>query len=51
MDESWKLAKVIPVAGQAKGADTVIIVKSANAISFFNLDVQEILAKPLRKRL
>ncbi len=42
---------VIAVGGQGKGADTAIIVKSANSTSFFDLDVQEILAKPIRKRL
>lgn len=42
---------VIAVAGQGNGANTAIVIKSANTSSFFNLDVQEIIAKPIRKRL
>ena len=42
---------VIAVGGQGKGSDTAIIVKSANTTSFFDLDVQEILAKPIKKSL
>ena len=42
---------VIAVAGQGRGADTAIVIKSANTTSFFNLDVQEILAKPIQKRI
>lgn len=42
---------VIAVAGQGRGADTAIVIKSANTTSLFDLDVQEILAKPIRKRL
>lgn len=42
---------VIAVAGQGRGADTAIVIKSANTTRFFDLDVQEIIAKPIRKRL
>ena len=42
---------VIAIAGQGGGADTAIIIKSANANSFFDLDVQEIIAKPIKKSL
>ena len=42
---------VISVGGQGKGSDTAIIVRSANSTSFFDLDVQEILAKPIKKSL
>jgi len=42
---------VIAVAGQGRGADTAIVIKSANTTSFFDLDVQEIIAKPITKRL
>ena len=42
---------VIAVAGQGRGADTAIVIKSANTINFFDLDVQEIIAKPIRKTL
>jgi len=41
----------IAVAGQGRGADTAIVLKSANTTSFFDLDVQEIIAKPIRKAL
>ena len=42
---------VIAVAGQGRGADTAIVIKSANTTSLFDLDVHEILAKPIQKRL
>ncbi|MCS7119919.1 MAG: pyruvate kinase alpha/beta domain-containing protein [Nitrososphaerota archaeon] len=42
---------VIAVAGQGRGADTAVIVRSVNTTSFFDLDVQEIIAKPIRKLL
>lgn len=42
---------VIAVGGQGRGANTAIVVKSANTNSFFDLDVQEIIAKPIKKRL
>jgi len=42
---------VIAVAGQGRGADTAIVIKSANTTSFFDLDVQEIIAKPIQKRI
>jgi len=42
---------VIAVAGQGRWADTAIVVRSANSTSFFDLDVGEILAKPITKRV
>jgi len=42
---------VIAVAGQGRGSDTAIVIKSANTTSFFDLDVQEIIAKPIAKRI
>jgi hypothetical protein len=42
---------VIAVAGQGNGANTAIVIKSANSGNFFDLDVQEIIAKPIKKRL
>lgn len=42
---------VIAIGGQGKWADTAIVIKSANTTSFFDLDVQEIIAKPIKKRL
>ena len=42
---------VIAVAGQGGGADTAIVIKSANTTNFFDLDVQEIIAKPHKKTL
>jgi hypothetical protein len=42
---------IIAVAGQGRAANTAIVIKSANTINFFDLDVQEIIAKPIRKTL
>ncbi len=42
---------VIAVAGQGMWADTAVVIKSANTTSFFDLDVGEILAKPIMKRI
>jgi hypothetical protein len=42
---------VIAVGGQHNGANTAIVIKSANTNSFFDLDIQEIIAKPIRKIL
>lgn len=42
---------VIAVAGQHSGANTAIVIKSANANNLFDLDAQEIIAKPIRKAL
>ena len=42
---------VIAVGGQGRGADTAIVIKSANTTRFFDLDVQEIIAKTIKKRL
>jgi hypothetical protein len=41
-----ELEEVIAVAGTARGADTVCIIKSAASKRFFDLKVLEILAKP-----
>lgn len=38
--------EVIAVAGTARGADTVLVVKSATSKRFFDLKVLEVLAKP-----
>lgn len=40
---------VIAVAGQGRGANTAIVIKSANTINFFDLEVREIIAKPIKK--
>lgn len=42
---------VVAVGGQGRGSDTVIVIKSAGTSNFFDLDVQEILAKPIKKRI
>jgi len=42
---------IIAVAGQGRGVDTAIVIKSANSSSFFDLDVHEIIAKTINKRL
>ena len=42
---------VIAVGGQGRGANTAIVIQSANTTSLFDLDVQEIIAKPIKKRL
>ena len=42
---------VIAVGGQGRGADTAIVIKSANTTRFFDLDVQEIISKTITKRL
>jgi hypothetical protein len=38
--------QVIAIAGTGKGADTAVVLKSANAQTFFDLQVLEILCKP-----
>ena len=38
---------VLAVAGSDNGADTALIIKAANAQSFFDLRIQEIICKPL----
>jgi hypothetical protein len=43
--------RVIAIGGQGKWSDTAIVIKAANSTSFFNLDVEEILAKPISKRI
>jgi hypothetical protein len=40
--------EVVAVAGTAKGADTVAIIKSAASKRFLDLYVSQIVAKPLR---
>lgn len=42
---------VVAVAGQGRGANTAVVIKSANTSSLFDLDIQEIIAKPIKKRL
>lgn len=42
---------VVAIGGQGRGANTAIVIKSANTFSLFDLDVQEIIAKPIKKRL
>ena len=42
---------VIAVGGQGRWADTAIVLKSANSGSFFDLDIGEILSKPISKRI
>lgn len=42
---------MIAIGGQGRGADTAIVIKSAGTTNFFDLDVQEIIAKPIKKRL
>jgi hypothetical protein len=37
---------VIAIAGTNRGADTALIIKSANTSKFFNLKIREIIAKP-----
>lgn len=38
---------VVAFAGSSKGADTALLVKPANSSRFFELEVKEIIAKPL----
>jgi hypothetical protein len=38
--------QVIAIAGTGKGADTAVVLKPANAQTFFDLEVLEILCKP-----
>lgn len=38
--------EVIVIAGTANGADTALVVKPANAQTFFDLEIREILCKP-----
>ena len=40
--------EVVAVAGTAKGADTIAIIKSAASKRFLDLYVAQIVAKPLR---
>jgi hypothetical protein len=42
---------VIAIGGQSRGANTAIIIRATNSTTFFDLDVQEILAKPIKKTL
>lgn len=37
---------VIAVAGTGRGADTALVIRPANASSFFDLEIREIIAKP-----
>jgi len=38
--------KIIAIAGTSRGADTALVIKPANATDFFDLRVEEIIAKP-----
>ena len=38
--------EVIAIGGTGTGADTVLVIKPANASTFFNLEIREIIAKP-----
>ena len=42
---------VIAIGGQGRGANTALVIKATNSTTFFDLDVQEILAKPIKKML
>lgn len=37
---------IIAIAGTGRGADTALVIKPANASTFFNLKIKEIIAKP-----
>ena len=37
---------VIAVAGTGRGADTALVIKPANASTFFDLEIKEVIAKP-----
>jgi hypothetical protein len=39
---------IIAIAGSGRGADTALLVRSANASRFFELEVREVIAKPRR---
>ena len=41
--------EVIALAGTGRGLDTALIIKSASASRFFNLEVREIITKPRRR--
>lgn len=38
--------EAIAIAGTGKGADTALVLKPANAQTFFDLEIREILCKP-----
>lgn len=38
--------EVIAIGGTGRGADTALVIKSATASRFFNLEIREIIAKP-----
>lgn len=42
---------VIAIGGQGRGSDTAIVIRSAGTGNFFDLDVQEIIAKPAKKSI
>jgi len=42
---------VIAIGGQGKGSNTAIVIRATNSATFFDLDVQEIIAKPIKKML
>ncbi len=41
--------EVIAIAGTGRGADTALVIKSASASRFFDLEVREVIAKPRAK--
>ena len=41
---------VIAVAGSHSGADTALLLRPANTTNFLELEVKEIIAKPISKR-
>ncbi|MDQ1279895.1 MAG: uncharacterized protein QG670_1157 [Thermoproteota archaeon] len=42
---------VIAIGGQGRGANTAVVIRATNSATFFDLDVQEIIAKPIKKML
>lgn len=40
---------IVSVGGTGSGADTALILRPANSPDFFNLEVKEVIAKPLRR--
>jgi len=42
--------EVIAIGGTGRGADTALVIKSASASRFFDLEVREVIAKPRTKK-
>ena len=38
--------EIIAIGGTGRGADTALVIKSASASRFFDLEVREVIAKP-----